>query len=65
MTTTELQSKAEVPSLDQAKRLVVKIGSALLVEQESGRGHQDWLDALADGLAALKARGVEIIVVSS
>ncbi len=53
------------PSLDEAKRIVVKIGSALLVEEDSGRIRRDWLDALADDLAALKARGAEVIVVSS
>jgi glutamate 5-kinase len=53
------------PSLGAARRLVVKIGSALLVEGDSGTIRRDWLDALADDLAALKARGAEVIVVSS
>ena len=37
-------------SISTAKRLVVKIGSALLVDEESGRIRRDWLDALADDL---------------
>lgn len=53
------------PDLKTACRVVVKIGSALLVEQHSGAIHRTWLQALADDLAALKARGAEIIVVSS
>ena len=53
------------PKLGAAKRIVVKIGSALLVEQESGAIHRQWLAALAEDLADLKARGIEIIVVSS
>jgi len=53
------------PSLGEARRIVVKIGSALLVEDDSGTIRRDWLDALADDLAALKARGAEVIVVSS
>jgi glutamate 5-kinase len=48
-----------------AKRLVVKIGSALLVEQEAGTIHRTWLNALADDMAALAACGKEVIVVSS
>ncbi len=65
MSAADPVAQAATPGLDQARRLVVKIGSALLVEQESGRVHQAWLNALADDLAALKARGAEIIVVSS
>ena len=56
---------ARQTGLDPARRLVVKIGSALLVEPESGALRHAWLDALADDLAALKARGAEVIVVSS
>ena len=50
--------------LSDARRLVVKIGSALLVE-ESGEIRQAWLDRLADDLAALRRDGREVLVVSS
>ena len=40
-----------------AKRLVVKIGSALLVNEETGDLHQAWLDALCDDVARAHARG--------
>ncbi len=53
------------PALAEAKRLVVKIGSALLVDEASGALRQDWLNALADDLAVQKDRGAEVIVVSS
>jgi glutamate 5-kinase len=53
------------PGLAGAKRVVVKIGSALLVEQESGAIHRKWLDALGDDVAALRAKGIEILIVSS
>ena len=53
------------PDLAAARRVVVKIGSALLVEQNSGAIHRRWLNALGDDLAALRARGAEAIVVSS
>ncbi len=58
-------SSAVQPKLAEAKRLVVKIGSTLLVDEASGALKQDWLNALAEDLAAEKQRGAEIIVVSS
>jgi glutamate 5-kinase len=48
-----------------ARRIVVKIGSALLVEEGSGAIRRDWLDALADDVAMLRARGAEVLIVSS
>jgi glutamate 5-kinase len=54
---------ATVPDLRQAKRLVVKIGSALLVEKGALRA--DWLRALAFDVAEAKARGTDVVIVSS
>ena len=51
--------------LDDAKRIVIKIGSALLVEESSGGIRRRWLEALADDVAALRAEGREVILVSS
>jgi glutamate 5-kinase len=51
--------------LRNAKRLVVKIGSALLVDEDTGRPHQAWLDALCDDIAAAHARGQEVLIVTS
>jgi len=48
-----------------AKRLVVKIGSSLLVDAATGTLRQAWLGALADDVAALKKEGKEVVVVSS
>lgn len=55
---------APLASLSQYKRIVIKIGSALLVDRGSGLKHA-WLDAVCDDIAALRARGVEVLVVSS
>ena len=52
-------------SLASAKRLVVKIGSALLVDRDSGALRADWLKSLAADVAALKSRGMDVILVSS
>ena len=51
--------------LREARRVVVKIGSALLVDDESGGIRRKWLDGLADDVAMLRARGAEVLVVSS
>ena len=56
---------AENASLSSAKRLVVKIGSALLVDGETGRVRREWLDGLADDVAALRAQGTEVVIVTS
>jgi glutamate 5-kinase len=51
--------------LARARRVVVKIGSALLVERSTGRLNRAWLETLAADVAALRARGQEVILVSS
>lgn len=51
--------------LQQAKRVVIKIGSALLVDPETGALKADWLGALARDVARLRARGQEVLIVSS
>ena len=43
---------------------MVKIGSALLVGA-GGKVRQSWLQALAEDVAALRDRGIEVILVSS
>jgi glutamate 5-kinase len=53
------------PDIRDARRLVVKIGSALVVDQASGRLRADWLAGLATDVAEVKARGTDVILVSS
>ena len=53
------------PSLSQFRRVVVKVGSSLLVDHDAGAPKSDWLEALADDLVALHSGGVDILVVSS
>lgn len=48
-----------------ARRIVVKIGSALLVDRASGRLNAAWLESLADDVADLVAKGKDVILVSS
>ncbi|MEW6597747.1 MAG: glutamate 5-kinase [Pseudomonadota bacterium] len=51
--------------LTEAKRLVVKVGSALLVDSETGQADAAWLARLAQDCAALKSRGAQVLIVSS
>ena len=48
-----------------ARRLVVKIGSALLVDEETGAIRRDWLDALGDDVAECRRRGQDVLIVTS
>ncbi|MBM3507930.1 MAG: glutamate 5-kinase [Alphaproteobacteria bacterium] len=52
-------------ALAKAKRVVVKIGSSLLVEGASGALRRAWLAALAEDVARLQQRGQEVVIVSS
>src|SRR5690606_40075478 len=47
------------------RRLTIKIGSALLVDGKTGKLRAEWLASLAEDLAALRARGVSLVIVSS
>jgi glutamate 5-kinase len=42
----------KAPSLTDFRRIVVKVGSSLLVDSDGGRLHDDWLSALAEDIAA-------------
>jgi len=52
-------------SLSAARRLIIKIGSALLVDDASGDIRRDWLAALVEDIACCRARGQEVLIVSS
>ena len=51
--------------LTQARRVVVKVGSALLVDAESARVNRAWLETLVEDLLCLRKRGQRVILVSS
>jgi glutamate 5-kinase len=48
-----------------ARRIVVKIGSALLTDRATGTLKADWLSSLLDDVATLVAKGKQIVLVSS
>ena len=51
--------------LVRARRIAVKVGSALLVGGESGRVNRAWLETLVEDLLRLRRRGQQVILVSS
>jgi glutamate 5-kinase len=53
------------PEWARARRVVVKIGSSLLVDRTSGALNTFWLESLAEDVAALAKAGKQVIVVSS
>ncbi|MFT8419829.1 MAG: glutamate 5-kinase [Acetobacter sp.] len=53
------------PSLLHAKRLVIKIGSALVVDPQKAAPRQEWLASVAADIAVLRKQGVAVSVVSS
>lgn len=54
-----------LPSVGAARRLVIKLGSALVVDPDAATPRQGWLDEVAADIAQLRAAGTEVIVVSS
>ena len=56
---------SSAPALASFRRIVVKVGSSLLVDAAAGRLKRDWLEGLAADIAALHAEGRDLLVVSS
>jgi len=56
---------SHTPSLNSFRRIVVKVGSSLLVDSAAGVLRRDWLDSLTADLAALHKEKRDLLVVSS
>ena len=59
------QHSGSASALTTARRVVVKVGSALLVDQDTGRLNRSWLETLIEDLVRLRRRGQQLILVSS
>ena len=53
------------PVLSSFRRIVIKVGSSLLVDSSKGALKRDWLTALAEDIATLHQRGCDVLIVSS
>jgi glutamate 5-kinase len=60
-----MQAAPTMPDLRAARRAVVKIGSALVVDEALAAPREAWLAGVAADVAAMRARGTEVILVSS
>jgi glutamate 5-kinase len=67
VTKEKIPSKAAAarPEWTRAKRIVVKIGSALLTDRATGQLKADWLASLLDDVAELSRQGKQVVIVSS
>jgi len=56
---------SKTPALKDFRRIVVKVGSALLVDHAAGGLKRDWLDGLCADIADIHGQGRDVLVVSS
>ena len=55
----------KIPALASFRRIVIKVGSSLLVDSQWGRLNEDWLASLAADIAQMHGQGRDMLVVSS
>lgn len=60
-----MASVTDAPSLGGFRRIVIKIGSSLLVDGAKGQLKRAWLESLAADVARHAARGADVLIVSS
>lgn len=65
MVTVTNNSWQDNPLFSAAKTIVVKVGSALLVDEAQNAINTSWLDGIAGDIARLKASGKSVVMVSS
>ncbi|HPG88809.1 MAG TPA: glutamate 5-kinase [Hyphomicrobium sp.] len=65
MSEANIASSTARPEWRKAKRIVVKIGSALLADRATGQLKAEWLNSLMDDVAELAKAGKDVVLVSS
>ncbi|MBM3732949.1 MAG: glutamate 5-kinase [Acidimicrobiia bacterium] len=65
MSESETHKPPPATPLEAGRRVVIKVGSTLLVDPERGTVYRRWLEALAEDVARLRGRGQEVLIVSS
>lgn len=65
MVAASIKADSTLSPLRSARRIVVKVGSALLVDAKTGRLNRAWLESLVEDLLRLRRRGQQVILVSS
>jgi glutamate 5-kinase len=56
---------ASLTALQKARRVILKFGSSLITDTASGQARLAWLDSVAEDIADLRQKGVEVIIVTS
>ena len=51
--------------IDNTKLVVIKIGSALIVDSATGKARSQWMGDLAADVASLRAAGTQVVLISS
>ena len=51
--------------IKDAKRIIIKVGSALITDTKAGKVNQKWLDTLVEDIARLRKQNQEVLIVSS
>ena len=51
--------------LANARRVVIKIGSALFIDQQTGTMNRDWLEGVCADVAEMRRAGKDVVIVSS
>lgn len=51
--------------LSRAKRIILKFGSSLMTDGDTGQARHKWLASVASDVVALRAKGVDVVIVSS
>ena len=59
------QNAPSTSPLTRARRVVIKVGSALLVDSATGRLNRAWLETLVADVVRLRKQGKEVVLVSS
>jgi glutamate 5-kinase len=62
---SDASGKISPAPLVEARRVVIKVGSSLLVERAGGHVNRLWLETLAQDIQRLRERGQEVLLVSS
>ena len=60
-----MNQQAQQSQLSAGNRIVIKIGSSLLVDTAAGTLNRPWLESLAGEVVRLKQRGQQVMLVSS
>jgi glutamate 5-kinase len=59
------QTSLVYPVLESARRVIVKLGTSLIVDCDTGHLKEDWLVALAEDVARFRSRGQDVLIVAS